>query len=526
MARRKQKPKGGNAVIYARYSSHNQKDASLEQQIAECRKYADRNGFTVTEVYQDAAISGRTDVRPAFQRMMHDARHEKFDTIIAWKSNRIGRNMTQTLTNMAKLAEYGVDCLYVEEDFDDSAAGRFSLRTMMNVNEFYSEAMAEDITRGLMDNAKQCKVNGRLPFGYRKGDDGKYAIDETQAVIVREIFDRFRSGWLISEIMADLNNRGIRTRDGKPWKFQSFEKLLQNEQYIGVYKYSTVRIEDGIPAIIEKPVFEEVQRLLSNKKRPRGHKRNDTEYFLVGKVFCGLCGSPMTGGSGTSRNGSLYSYYMCNAHHYDHTCEKKSVPRDDLEYSVALAVVQLLRDESVIGWILDGYTDVIRKIREESKASTLQVELEETEKILRNLMKAMEQGLFNDMAIQRMNELSASKKEIEQALALENEALRTYSVDNLRAMLNGYLDGDLNDPEVIKAIIQTFVRKVLVFDDHIRIQFNYGDEKEAPLVRKDDGTVVREQSAKPHQSIISRTIVCVGYFEVIAPIVKRGSTIV
>lgn len=523
---KKKKDHGGNAVIYARYSSHNQREASLEQQISECRKYAEQNGYTITEVYQDAAISGKTDARPAFQRMMHDARKEKFDYIIAWKSNRIGRNMTQAMVNMAKLAEYGVECLYVEEDFDNTASGRFALRSMMNVNQFYSENMAEDITRGLMDNAKQCKVNGRLPFGFRKGEDGRFAIDEPSAAIVREIFERFRSGWIIADIMADLNNRGILTRDKKPWKFQSFEKLLQNEQYIGVYKYSGIRIENGIPPIVDKKTFEEVQKILTTKKRPRGHKRNDSEYFLVGKAFCGLCGSPMTGMSGTSRNGSLYSYYVCNAHHYDRTCEKKNVPRDDLEYSVAKAVTELLQNEELIDWILGGYDRVIQKIREESKVNTLQMQLNETNKILENLMKAMEAGLVNDMAIQRMNQLSEEKKEIEQALSMESEALRTYSRENLRAMLYGYRDGDLHDPENIKAIIQTFVRSVFVYDDHVRIRFNYeGEEKDAPLLRKEDGEVVREQSAKLHQSVISRTIVCVGYFEVIAPIMKRGSTI-
>ena len=523
MARRKQKPKGGNAVIYARYSSHNQREASLEQQIAECRQYAERNGYKIIDIYQDAAVSGRTDDRPAFKRMMHDAKKELFDFIIAWKSNRIGRNMTQAMVNMAKLAEYGVDCLYVEEDFDNTASGRFALRNMMNVNEFYSEAMAEDVRRGMMDNAKKCMVNGRIPYGYKKGPDGKYAIDEERAAIVRQIFDRLRSGWTIADVRDDLNNRGIMTSIGKPWSIQSFWKLLSYEQYIGVYKFADIRIEGGVPAIVDRETWEEVQKILSNKDRPRGHKRNDTEYFLVGKAFCGLCGAPMTGISGTSRNGNLYSYYMCNAHHYDHTCDKKNVPRDDLEYSVALMVTEVLRDESVIDWLLSGYEKVVERIREESKVNQLQVQLEETNKILGNLMKAMEQGLFNDMAIQRMNELSDTKKDLEQALAMESEALRTYSLDKFRATLYAFRDGDLSDPEVVKGLIKTFVQSVFVYDDHIRLRFNYGEDKDGQLVKRGEGAIVREGSTMPHHNIISRTTMYVGFFEIIAPIRKRGS---
>ena len=524
MAKRQKRQTDGKAVIYARYSSNNQREESLEQQIAECKRYAERNGYTITEIYQDAAISGRTDDRPDFQRMMKDAKKEQFDYIISWKSNRIGRNMTQALTNMAKLAEYGVECLYVEEDFDNTASGRFALRNMMNVNQFYSENLAEDVKRGMLDNAQKCMVNGKISFGFKKAPDGRYAIEEKEAAIVREIFDRFRSGWIIADIMADMNNRGITTKGGKPWTFQSFQTLLQNQQYIGVYKFGDVRIENGIPPILDKAVFEEVQRILSEKKRPRGHKRNDTEYFLVGKAFCGMCGAPMTGISGTSRNGSLYSYYMCNAHHYDHTCDKKNVPRDDLEYSVALATVKLLEDEKVVEWIIDGYKDVIRTIKEESKANTLQVQLEETNKILGNLMKAMEAGLFNEMAIQRMNELSESKKDLEQALAMESEALRTYSVENLRTVLYGYRDGDLSNPEVIRKIIQTFVQAVFVYDDHLRIRFSYGKETEAKLTKRDLGAAVREDSVKGYQNIISRTILYRDCFEVIAPIVKRGKS--
>ena len=72
---------------------------------------------------------------------------------------------------------------YAEEDFDDTAAGRFALRNMMNVNQFYSENMAEDITRGLYDNANKCMANGRQPLGYKRGADGKVMLDEPQRLL-------------------------------------------------------------------------------------------------------------------------------------------------------------------------------------------------------------------------------------------------------------------------------------------------------------------------------------------------------
>ena len=200
---------------------------------------------------------------------MSDAKTGKFDVVLAWKSNRMGRNMLEAMLNDSVLLEEGIRTVYVEEDFEDNAAGRFALRNMMNVNQFYSESMAEDVKRGMMDNAAKCMVNGRTPFGYRKGKDGKYEIVPDQAEIVKEIFDRVIDGWPHVDIMADLNARGIKNRDGNIWQRTTFDKMLRNEQYIGVYKFSGVRTEGGIPPILDREIFEEVQLLLTTKKNPR-----------------------------------------------------------------------------------------------------------------------------------------------------------------------------------------------------------------------------------------------------------------
>ena len=97
-AKRKSNKKEKTAVIYARYSSHNQREVSIEQQISQCQTYADRLGYKIKNVYSDKAVSGKTDRRPQFQRMMKDAQSGEFNYVIAWKSNRMGRNMLQAMT--------------------------------------------------------------------------------------------------------------------------------------------------------------------------------------------------------------------------------------------------------------------------------------------------------------------------------------------------------------------------------------------------------------------------------------------
>lgn len=226
---KKNHTESGVAVIYARYSSHAQREVSIEQQIRECMQYAERNDLKVVAAYSDKAISGKTDHRPQFQKMMKEAATGKFRYVIAWKSNRMGRNMMQAMVNEARLNELDVRCLYVEEDFDDTAAGRFALRNMMNVNQFYSDNLAEDVMRGLMDNAAKCMVNGPCSIGLKRGEDGKYAIDEAGAKVIQEIFERVNNGDLFVDIANDLNARGIRTSRGNLWNKNSFHRLISNE---------------------------------------------------------------------------------------------------------------------------------------------------------------------------------------------------------------------------------------------------------------------------------------------------------
>ena len=112
--------------------SHNQREASIEQQVKACRELAVRLGLDVVETYEDKAISGKSDRRPSFQRLLRDAEKGYFDCVLAWKSNRMGRNMLQAMTNEARLKDWGVRTFYAEEDFDDTAAGRFALRNMIH----------------------------------------------------------------------------------------------------------------------------------------------------------------------------------------------------------------------------------------------------------------------------------------------------------------------------------------------------------------------------------------------------------
>ena len=510
------KPKRGQkldvpGVIYARYSSHNQKDISVEQQIDQCMELAKEFGIHVVETYKDRAVTGRTDKRTDFQRMMQDAAAHRWRYVLAWKSNRIGRNMLEALVNEARLQDMGVRILYVEEDFDDTAAGRFAARSMMNVNQFYSENMAEDIKRGLYDNASNCMVtNGHLPLGYKKDETLHYAIDEPRAAIVQEIFARVAAGDPFVDIFNSLNDRGLTTSYGQPWKRTALNKILTNERYRGIYIYGDVRIEGGIPRIISDELFFKVQEVLKMKKNPRGRHRETGDYLLTGKLFCGKCGSPMTGYSGTSRDGVLHFYYVCQRRRVEKACDKKNVRRDDIELQVAQAIMDHAIQDDVIEWIADQTIAYNERKESESRIGMLQEQLATTKKGIKNILSAIEQGVITSSTKERLQELEAEQSKIEGSIAAARADIVTISREDLVSGLSMFKDGDVRNKKFQAQLFDTFLVAVYLYDDEMKIEFAFtGDKHTAriPLetLENSDTASVRVSSTLPHQSGVRRT---------------------
>ena len=509
------KPKHDNkAVIYARFSSHNQRDASIEQQVEWCMAMANREGLDVIDTYADYAISGRTDKRPAFQRMIRDAQDGMFSFVIAWKSNRIGRDMIDAMQFDKTLKAAGIKTLYVEEAFEDTAAGRFALRNMMNVNQFYSEALAEDVRRGMMDNAKKCMVNGRLPYGLRKGADGRAEINPEQAAIVKEIFQRVRDGWHHIDIMEDLNRRCIRNRDGREWQRTTFDKLLRNEAYIGVYKFADVRIEGGIPAILDRELFDDVQHILKTKKNPRGRHRSSEEYLLTGKLFCGHCGSHMVGFCGTGRGGHRHYYYICQGKHTEKKCSKKNVRKDRIETAVMDFLREFILNDETIDWLLTGLENLQELMARNSPLPALEAEFNDAEKSILNILDALEKGISTDRTQERLLTLERRQKELKEQIAEEKKKFRTIDADMMRFAIEKFRDKHIDSIDYQKELIRTFIKAVFVYDDHLKVFLTTGENESMDIslenlseTAKTDppGESVCIDDTQPHQYTLIQT---------------------
>lgn len=538
------KPKRGKkleieepGVLYGRYSSHNQKDISVEQQFEKGYELAAEYGIRIIDTYADRAVSGRTDKRRDFQRMMTDAAKGEFRYVIAWKSNRMGRNMLEALINEARLQDLGVRVLYVEEDFDDTAAGRFAARSMMNVNQFYSENMAEDIKRGLYDNAANCMVaNGHLPYGYKADETLHYAIDEPKAAVIREIFTRVSCGEAFVDIMASLNARGIKTSYGRPWGRSSFQKILSNERYRGIYIYGDVRKEGGIPRIISDELYFKVQEVITTKKNPQGRHRVNGDYLLTGKLFCGHCKSPMTGISGTSRSGNLHYYYVCQKRRTEKTCEKKNLRRDDIELQVAKAIKRRTLDDDTINWIADSVVEYSQHQESASGIGLLEDQLKDTQRSIKNLMAAIEQGIITPTTKARLMELEKEQSDIDRKITMAKADVIPVNRDQLVGWLKKLQAGDVHDKKYQAELFDTFLIAVYVYDnpdgqDYMKVVFNYAGSKntvEIPLdpsvidnVENIETGAVRLSSAQVHQNRENQQSVVIAGFSLFINALQR-----
>ncbi len=476
MAKRKRDPNAPKiGVIYARYSSVNQREESIEQQIAECREYAEQQGITIVDVYADAAQSGRSDKRQSYQKLLTDAQRCGFNCILAYKSSRISRNMVDAMVFEAQMMRLGISVLYAKEEFGNNAAGRFALRSMMNINQFYSENLSEDIRRAKDAAARECKSNGIVPYGFRKGADGKLEIDEETAAVVREIFRRVRCGDNYIDIANDLNARGLKTRQGNPWNKGSFHIMLKSERYIGVYTYKDLRIEGGNPAIIDRETFMEVQKIVADKTRIRGRKRSQAEYTLTGKLFCGKCKAHMTGMSGTGKMGEVYRYYSCVTRRDGGGCDKEHVQKDYVERKVAEAVREYVLRDDVIEWMIKVVLDFQAKLDFTTEIGLLEQEIADTDKSIANLLKAIEQGILTETTRERMYSLEEEKKNLKTKLATAKAMNITVTAEKIREYLDSFRKGEAEDPEYQSRLFDAFLTAVYLYDNKLKIVFDMYD---------------------------------------------------
>lgn len=458
------------AVIYARYSSDNQREESIDGQLRECNAYAAFNHIEIVGDYIDRAYSAKTDHRPEFQRMIKDSAKGVFDTIIVWKLDRFARNRYDSARYKHILKKNGVKVISATEVIAEGSIGILLESMLEGYAEYYSAELAEKVKRGMTDNALKAKTNGvRAPFGYYVDESDHYQIDEKLAPVVREIFTLYVDGKSAKEIKEIMNSRGITNRN-YPFTYNTVFRILTNRKYVGEYKFGDIIIPDGVPAIIDVESFDKVQARMKNNKRAPAMHRSEDDYLLTTKLFCGKCGALMTGEIGTSKTKTQYRYYRCNRSR-NKECDKKTVRKEWIENQVIDCILDILKDDK----LLDKLAERIYEMQSEESFAlkSLQSQLDEIKRKLKNIVDAIENGVYSDTTKQRLDELESQKKEIESQINDEQLSHPIIPQAQILFTLHNYRTIDTSTKEGKQRLIDGFVNSIYLYDDRFVITFNY-----------------------------------------------------
>lgn len=476
-----------NVVIYARYSSHNQNEQSIEDQIRECREYATRNNYIIIAEYIDRAKSGTKDNREQFLKMIEDSKQKRFAGVLVYQLDRFARNKYDSAIYKKKLKDNGVRVISAKENISDDPTGIITESLLEGLAEYYSAELALKMKRGRRTNNENNYFSGGIvPFGYSTREvqspftdsHGKpiikkeYIIDKVNGPYVSQIFLDVYNGMKFQDILIKLKSLGIKTNKGSYFNKSSLYRLLTNKRYITIATYDNEEHAGAFPRLVEDNIFYEVQKILENNKH-NFNKVATEEYILVPKIHCGYCNDLMTGTGGTSRNGKVHYYYHCrNAR--TKNCNSKRIQKQFIEDIVVNATRELLTTEN-INRIADKVVSLVKEEQKNSKLGSLQKSINNINRKKINLISAIAECGDSNLRKPLYEELSNLE---EQRINIENEILgeelyvKTLSKTNIKHFLNQLKEGNVNSLKYRKSLIATFVKAIYVYEDKLMILFN------------------------------------------------------
>ena len=448
-------------VIYARYSCDKQTEQSIEGQLRICNDYAARNDIVIVENYIDRATTGTNDNRAEFQRMMKDSAKRAWDAVIVYKLDRFSRDKYESAMHRHTLKMNGVKLISAMENIPDTPEGIILESLLEGMNQYFSAELSQKVTRGMKETrSKGLFPGGKVMYGYRV-IDRKVVIHEDEAKIVLRIFTDYANGKPGNVIIDELNEQGV-LYNGKPFAKTTFYRMITSEKYAGIFRHGDEVYTNIYPAIVPMEIFEIVKQKADSNKYGK-HKPNIC-YLLKNKVRCGCCGRRVGSGSGTSKSGKTMRYYRCNGRGTKHGCILQPVRKELLEELVVNAIQEAFQ-RADLDALAEGIIERGKKIAEDASVmNLLTTELNETEKALENLLKAIEMGIFTQTTKERLEQLEAKKNELQTKIACEKvKALKTVTKEQVLQHLQTALK---RSP---KQLITYFIEKVVLFNDRIDI---------------------------------------------------------
>ena len=461
------------AVIYARYSSDNQTEQSIEGQLRVCNEYAEREKIIIVDTYIDRAMTGTNDHRPDFQRMIKDSAKRKWDYVLVYKLDRFSRNKYESSNYKHILKNNGVKVLSACEQIPETPEGIILESMLEGMNQYFSAELSQKVKRGMRETRlKGHFQGGSLLYGY-KLIDKKIYIDEEKAEIVRFMFEQYANGVEVKHIRKQLDERGV-THKGKPFAQATLYRMLRNEKYIGIFRHQDEIFDNIYPQIISNELFEKVKSKQSSYKF--GKKSVSVEYLFCRKIKCGYCGKSINADSGTSHTGVRMHYYKCNGRKLNHNCNKSTVGKDFIEQIIVNSIMEALSNEKIIKDIVKRLLDAQKELANNNVIlNMLTSEKKKAETALDNLVKALERGIMSNTTNKRLNELENTIEELERKILIEkSKSTVEITEQEIRSFIQNALSLE------IKPLINVLIKEIVLYDDKITVYYKMPNSNISP----------------------------------------------
>jgi site-specific DNA recombinase len=350
-------PRKVRAAIYCRKSSDEGLDQtfnSLHAQREACLSYIHslhlEGWIALDDQYDDPGLSGGTLDRPALQRLIRDIEAGNVDAIVCYRIDRLTRSLTDFTKLVDILEAQRVSLVSITEHFNTATSlGRLNLHMILSFAQYERELAGERIRDKFLASRKRGMwMGGWVPTGYRL-EDRKLVVNETEAALVRHIFQRFLQVGSATKLVQELNAAGRRTKRGKPFDKGILYKLLNNQVYIGLAVHRDQAYPGEHEALVDRATWDKVHAILAeNRHRRASRTRAATPALLKGLIF-GPDDKAMAP-SHTRRRGRLYRFYRTTtALKLDHeACPIRSVPAGEVEAAVINQIRALLRAPEVV----------------------------------------------------------------------------------------------------------------------------------------------------------------------------------
>ncbi|MEZ0468952.1 recombinase family protein, partial [Phaeobacter sp. SYSU ZJ3003] len=488
---------GLRAAIYARYSTDKQKDTSVEDQIRLCRRMCEQNGWQVTEVFTDHALSGKNALRPGYQRLIRAAECGQIDIIVAESQNRLSRDMADSATLLKRMSYFGVRLhTAAENELDDMKVGVSGL-----VSTMFLRDLAQKTRRGLEGRVARGKSAGGICYGYRVKREilpdgtlstGDREIEPEESAVIQRIFQDYADGLSARTIAAALNSEGVPgPQSGKGtgvWNPSTISGnikrgtgILNNELYIGRLVWNRLTYDtnpdtgkrlsrlnppddwkiEEVPQlrILDDQLWHavktrqgEVRQAMNPAgvltERPRLERARRPTYLLSGLLRCACCGASYTlinktryGCAGARNKGAA----VCT--------NRATIGREEVEDRVLSGLKQRLLAPDLLAQFAEEY----RKAFNEAAAGACQerqkaeASLKKVDGKIAGILKAIEDGMYHASLKAKMTELEEEKARLKALIkeSPEPPALRLHSSlsQRYREMVED-LARSLNAPEV------------------------------------------------------------------------------